>query len=233
MLNDQLVEPELLSRTLQHPLLDTTLGDESEDEHLFCLADAVGTIHCLEIGLWVPVHLSEPKSQRTSASLPVAVIKDDNISTRQVDTQPAGASGKQEDKFVAPLLVVIINGLNTVFVCGATVDPTILWYNVSVGYRWCTMKHTVCSEQAVIFHNVQHSTHLTEYEDARAVDLQGSKQFIQDDHFTAVLNKMHVSGIWGARFLVESLAPVLGTSMTNNAQLLRTGTGDKRLFVVA
>lgn len=80
MLDDQLIEPELLSRTLQHPFLDTTLGDEPEHEHLFGLTDAVGAIHCLEIGLWVPVHLSGPKAQGKFMSLPVAVIKDDDIS---------------------------------------------------------------------------------------------------------------------------------------------------------
>lgn len=61
LLNDQLIEPEFLSCALQHPLLDTTLGDESEDEYLFCLADAVSTIHRLEVGLWIPVYLSIPE----------------------------------------------------------------------------------------------------------------------------------------------------------------------------
>lgn len=61
LLDDQLIEPELLSRTLQHPLLDTTLGDEPEDKHLLGLADTVGAVHCLEISLWIPVHLSELK----------------------------------------------------------------------------------------------------------------------------------------------------------------------------
>ena len=61
-------------------------------------------------------------------SLPVAVIKDNNIGARQVNAKPTGASGKQEDKLVAPLFVIIIDGLNTVLVCGAPIDPTILWY---------------------------------------------------------------------------------------------------------
>ena len=130
MLNDQLIESELLSCTLQHPLLDTTLGDESEDEHLFCLADAVGTVHCLEVCLGIPVQLSEMKSQRKSVCLPVTIIKDDNISTGQVDTQAAGASSKQEDESIAPFLVVFINGQNTVFVGGAPINPTVLWYTI-------------------------------------------------------------------------------------------------------
>ena len=61
LLDDQLVEPELLSRTLQHTLLDTALGDEPEDEYLLGLANAVCTVHCLEVSLWIPVHLSGPK----------------------------------------------------------------------------------------------------------------------------------------------------------------------------
>ena len=126
LLNDQLIEPELLSCTLQHPFLDTTLGDEPEDEHLFCLADSMGAVHCLEVGLWVPVHLLDQKPQRMSVPLPVTVIKDDNISARQVDTQAAGASGKKEDESVAPFLVVFINGQNAIFVGGAAIDPAVL-----------------------------------------------------------------------------------------------------------
>jgi hypothetical protein len=61
LLNDQLIEPELLSCALQHPLFDTTFSDESEDEHLLGLTDAVGTVHCLEVGLWIPIHLSKPR----------------------------------------------------------------------------------------------------------------------------------------------------------------------------
>ena len=79
LLDNQLIEPELLSRTLQHPLLDATLGDQPEDEYLFGLTDAVGTVHCLEIGLWIPVHLSGPESQREPASLPITIIKDNDI----------------------------------------------------------------------------------------------------------------------------------------------------------
>jgi hypothetical protein len=126
LLDNQLIEPELLSCALQHSLFDTAFGDESEDEYLFGLANAVGAVHCLEVSLWIPVPLSEPESWGRLVSLPITVIEDDNISTRQVDTQTAGASGKQEDKFVAPLFVVIVDGLNTVFVGGASINPAVL-----------------------------------------------------------------------------------------------------------
>jgi hypothetical protein len=82
LLDNQLVEPELLSRALQHPLLDTTLSDEPEDEYLFGLADTVGTVHCLEICLRIPVHLSGLESRGESASLPITIIKDDDIGGR-------------------------------------------------------------------------------------------------------------------------------------------------------
>ena len=126
LLDYQLVEPQFLSRTLQHPLLDTTLGDEPEDEYLFGLTDAVGAVHCLKIGLWIPVHLSGPKPQVKFAHPPVTVIKDDDIGGRQVDTQTSSASGEQEDKFIASFFVVIVNGLNTVLMGSASIDPTVL-----------------------------------------------------------------------------------------------------------
>ena len=126
LLNDKLVEPELLGCTLQHPLLDTALGYEPEDEYLFGLADAMSTVHRLKVGLWIPVCQSERVSQGRVAPLPITVIEDDHISCRQVDAQTAGASGKQEDESIAPLLVVFVDGQNTVFVGGAPINPTIL-----------------------------------------------------------------------------------------------------------
>ena len=57
---------------------------------------------------------------------PITVIEYDNISARQVDTQAAGASSKQEDKFIAPFLVVFVNGQNAVFVGSASINPTVL-----------------------------------------------------------------------------------------------------------
>lgn len=72
------------------------------------------------------------------------------------------------------------------------------------------MEHTVCSEQAVILHNVQHSAHLTEYEDTRPTGLHGSQQFVQNYHFATILDKMYVCGIWRARFLIKLLALALG-----------------------
>ena len=126
LLDDQLVKPELLSRTLQHPLLHTTLGDEPEDEYLFGLTDAVGAVHCLQVGLWIPVHLSELGSQEKSLPSPVAVIKDDDVGGRQVDTQATGAGSKEENKSVASLLVVFVNGHDTVLVGSAPIDPTVL-----------------------------------------------------------------------------------------------------------
>lgn len=77
---------------------------------------------------------------------------------------------------------------------------------------------TVCPEQAVILHNVQHSTHLTKYEDARPIGLEGGKQFIQNNHFATVLDKVHVRSIWRARFLVKLLASMLaGPQMTHSS----------------
>lgn len=126
LLDDQLVEPEFLSRTLQHPLLDTTLGDESENEYLFGLTDAVGAVHCLEVGLRVPVHLSDLESQGKSMSSPVTIIEDDDVSGRQVDAQTSGAGSKKEDKSVASFFVVFVNGHDTVLVGSAPIDPTVL-----------------------------------------------------------------------------------------------------------
>lgn len=62
---------------------------------------------------------------------------------------------------------------------------------------------TISSEQTVILHNVQHPTHLTENEDAGPIGLQRSQEFVQDHHFTAVLDEVYVCGVWRARFLLK------------------------------
>ena len=66
---------------------------------------------------------------------------------------------------------------------------------------------TVSPEQTVILHDVQHSTHLTKYQDTRPFDLYGGQQSVQDNHFSAILDEMFVSGIWRTRFLVDPSVP--------------------------
>ena len=68
---------------------------------------------------------------------------------------------------------------------------------------------TVSPEQTVIFHDVQHSTHLTKYQDARPFDPYGGQQSVQDNHFSAILDEMFVSGIRRTRFLVDPSVPAL------------------------
>lgn len=95
------------------------------------------------------------------------------------------------------------------------------------------MERTVCSEQAVILHDVQHSTHLTEYEDAGSTGLQGSQELVQNNHFPTVLNEMFICGIGGSGFLARPSVLVLHIRGCHNVQPLRTGTDDKRPCVIA
>ena len=57
------------------------------------------------------------------------------------------------------------------------------------------MEHTVASEQAVILENVEHSTHLTENKDTRALRLHVLEELVQNDHLARILNQMLVSGV--------------------------------------
>lgn len=89
MLDDQLVKTQLLSRSLEDLLLNsvlyigiisvvlehtqsrtTYLGDETEDVDLFLLADTMRSVHSLQISLRIPI----------------GVIEDNNICSRQIDT---------------------------------------------------------------------------------------------------------------------------------------------------
>jgi hypothetical protein len=87
--------------------------------------------------------------------------------------------------------------------------------------------------KTVILHDVQHSAHLTEYEDARPFGLQGTQQSVQDNHFSTVFDEVLVCGVWRSRFLDEPSALVLERYGCCNVQLLRTGMDGKRPFVIA
>lgn len=54
LLNDKLVKTKLLRGALKHTFLDTTLRNEAEYIHLLRLSDAVGTVHSLQVSLWIP-----------------------------------------------------------------------------------------------------------------------------------------------------------------------------------
>ena len=54
LLNNQLIKAQFLRRPFKHALFDTFFGDKPEYVDLFCLADAVGAIHGLQIGLRIP-----------------------------------------------------------------------------------------------------------------------------------------------------------------------------------
>ena len=110
LLNDELIKPQLLCRPLQHALLNAAFRDESEDIHLLRLTNTMCAVHGLQIGLRVPV----------------TVVQDDNVCRGEVDTQPTGTRGEQEDELLAVGLVVLVDGYYPVIMGGATVDTTVL-----------------------------------------------------------------------------------------------------------
>lgn len=54
LLNDKLVKTKFLRGALEHTLLDTALRNEAEHIDLLRLSDSVGTVHSLQVGLWIP-----------------------------------------------------------------------------------------------------------------------------------------------------------------------------------
>ena len=77
LLDDQLIEPKLLSSTFKHTLLDATLSNEAEDINLFRLSYSVGAIHGLKVSLRIPGVLQASEATRqhdTEDNLPIAVV---------------------------------------------------------------------------------------------------------------------------------------------------------------
>lgn len=110
MLNDQLVQAELLCRTFKHTLLNAAFSDEAEDVDLFGLANTMGTIHCLQVSLRVPV----------------AVVEHHDIGGGQVDTKTSGTGREKENELLAPWLVILVDSHDTIVVCGTAVNATVL-----------------------------------------------------------------------------------------------------------
>lgn len=53
---------------------------------------------------------------------------------------------------------------------------------------------TVSTELTVILQDVQHSTHLRKDENPRTLRLHGFEEFVKNDHFTSIVNKMLIGG---------------------------------------
>ena len=93
LLDNELVESQLLRRALEHTLFNTALRDETEYIDLLRLADTMSTIHCLQVGLRIPV----------------AVVQDDDVGSRQVDSEPASACRQQEDELLSAMGLLTIS----------------------------------------------------------------------------------------------------------------------------
>ena len=80
--------------------------------------------------LWTcSVYCHQTKKQGDYA--PVAIVKHDDVRGRQVDTESTSTGSEQEDELLAARLVVLVDGNDTVFVCSATIDTTVLYRLVS------------------------------------------------------------------------------------------------------
>ena len=54
---------------------------------------------------------------------------------------------------------------------------------------------TVSAEQAVVLENIEHTTHLAEDEDTRALRLHVLEQLVENDHLARVLDEMLIGGV--------------------------------------
>lgn len=62
--------------------------------------------------------------------VPVAVVEDDDVRSRQVDTQTTRTRRKQEDELLAIRLVILVDREDTIVVSCSTINPAI-FYNTS------------------------------------------------------------------------------------------------------
>jgi hypothetical protein len=81
-LDDDLIELQADSLSLQYLLLYSRLSNEAVDIYLLFLAYSMCTVHCLEVYLRVPI----------------GVIEDDMVCCHQVETQATCSGTKEEEK---------------------------------------------------------------------------------------------------------------------------------------
>ena len=66
------------------------------------------------------------------------------------------------------------------------------------------------TEQAVIFKDIEHTTHLAENEHTRALCLHILQQLVQYDHLARVLDQVLVCRVWRARLCAVEQVRVAG-----------------------
>lgn len=76
-----MVNLQLSGRSLDNLFFDGSLGDESVDNDLLLLADAMGSIDCLQVNLWVPV----------------AIKNNNDVRSVEVDAKAASACRQNKD----------------------------------------------------------------------------------------------------------------------------------------
>lgn len=134
LLDDELIQPQLLSSTFQYLLLDGVFRYESEDVNLLRLTDTMSAIHSLQISLRIPrIEKSycetDKRGQKEGGagrmSSPVRVVENDDIGRDQVDTKTSSTSREQEDEFFGSRLVVSVDLFHTIFVSSSSVESTV------------------------------------------------------------------------------------------------------------
>jgi hypothetical protein len=90
----------------------------------------MGAIHGLKIRLGIPANGESEIEGMTAIGVykPVAIVLDNNISCGQIDTKTAGAGGEEEYENFITRLIVFVDGVNAIIMCGAPVNPTIFCF---------------------------------------------------------------------------------------------------------
>jgi hypothetical protein len=64
-----------------------------------------------------------------------------------------------------------------------------------------SLELTIATEETVVLHDVEHTAHLAEDENSRALLAHGLEELVKDNHLATVLYEMLVRGVWWSRFL--------------------------------
>lgn len=110
LLDDQGVQFELHRLTFNHLLLHRVRRDESEDLYDLFLADAMGSVHGLQVHLRVPVR----------------VKKDNDVGSHQVEPQAASSGRYQEDMLIRVRPNEVLDLLFSINQLRVAIQPTVV-----------------------------------------------------------------------------------------------------------
>ena len=117
---------------------------------------------------------------------PITVVKDDSISSSQIDSQTTSPGRQQKDEFLRTFFIEFSDGMIPVFTRRRAINSAIL----------------VLSQVKIVLQDVHHPCHLAENENSRFFFPHSFQKFVQKNHFPCVVYYVFSVFEWRSYYLL-------------------------------